>query len=158
MSLHNGFTPKMRPVSPRRSAIVAALDIGTSKVVCLIGRLKPIETGPFLPGRTHSVEVLGIGHQRSRGIKSGVHQLIGRFRSLDEHDLTSLTGALGAVADGDLTVVVDRRTAIIPSTRSSTSALNDLSPCPVPRRTASTSSRWRRRMASIRDSLSGKYL
>ena len=41
MSLHNGFTPKMKPVSPKRSAIVAALDIGTSKVVCLIARLKP---------------------------------------------------------------------------------------------------------------------
>jgi cell division protein FtsA len=41
MSLRDGFTPKMRPVSPRRSAIVAALDIGTSKVVCMIARLKP---------------------------------------------------------------------------------------------------------------------
>jgi len=40
MSLHS-FTPKMRPVSPRRSAIVAGLDIGTSKVVCLIAKLKP---------------------------------------------------------------------------------------------------------------------
>ena len=41
MSLRDGFTPKMRPVSPRRSAIVAALDIGTSKIVCMIARLKP---------------------------------------------------------------------------------------------------------------------
>ena len=41
MSLHGGVTPKMKPVSPRRSAIVAALDIGTSKIVCLIARLKP---------------------------------------------------------------------------------------------------------------------
>ena len=41
MSIHDGFTPKMKPVSPRRTAIVAALDIGTSKVVCLIARLKP---------------------------------------------------------------------------------------------------------------------
>ena len=41
MSLHDGLTPKMKPVSPQRSAIVAALDIGTSKIVCLIARLKP---------------------------------------------------------------------------------------------------------------------
>ena len=39
--LRFGLTPKMRPVSPRRSAIVAALDIGTSKIVCLIARLEP---------------------------------------------------------------------------------------------------------------------
>ena len=30
MSLHDGITPKMRPVPPKRSAIVAVLDIGTS--------------------------------------------------------------------------------------------------------------------------------
>ena len=32
---------KMRPVSPRRAAVVAGLDIGTSKIVCLIARLEP---------------------------------------------------------------------------------------------------------------------
>ena len=45
MSLHDGLTPKMKPVSPRRSAIVAVLDIGTSKIVCLIARLTPQGTG-----------------------------------------------------------------------------------------------------------------
>jgi cell division protein FtsA len=57
---------------PRRSQIVSILDVGTSKICCLIARLTPCEPGEALPGRTHSVEVLGIGHQRSRGIKSGV--------------------------------------------------------------------------------------
>ena len=41
MNLHDGQTPKMKPVSPRRAAIVAVLDIGTSKIVCLIARLRP---------------------------------------------------------------------------------------------------------------------
>ncbi len=38
-ALHYGLTPKMKPISPRRSALVAALDIGSSKVACLIARL-----------------------------------------------------------------------------------------------------------------------
>jgi cell division protein FtsA len=60
---------------PRRPAIVSILDIGSSKICCLIARLKPLEAdeaSEALRGRTHSIEVLGIGHQRSRGIKSGV--------------------------------------------------------------------------------------
>jgi cell division protein FtsA len=39
--LRFGLTPKMKPVSLRRAAVVAALDIGTSKIVCLIARLEP---------------------------------------------------------------------------------------------------------------------
>jgi cell division ATPase FtsA len=31
----------MKPLSPKRSALVAALDVGTSKIACLIARLKP---------------------------------------------------------------------------------------------------------------------
>ena len=71
MSLRNGFTPKMRPVSPRRSAIVAGLDIGTSKVVCLIAKLKPQGPQDTLRRRTHGIELLGIGHTESRGMKAG---------------------------------------------------------------------------------------
>lgn len=56
----------------RRPSVVSVLDIGTSKICCLIARLTPRSVGEALPGRTHSVEVLGIGHQRSRGIKSGI--------------------------------------------------------------------------------------
>ncbi len=40
-ALHYGLTPKMKPISPRRSALVAALDVGSSKVACLIARLRP---------------------------------------------------------------------------------------------------------------------
>lgn len=63
--------PRMRPLSGRRSAILSVLDVGTSKVVCLIARLQPIEPSEMLRGRTHRCRILGIGHQRSRGIKSG---------------------------------------------------------------------------------------
>ncbi len=71
MSLRDGVTPKMKPVSPRRSAIVAALDIGTSKIVCLIARLKPQAPQDALRRRSHGIEILGIGHTEARGMKAG---------------------------------------------------------------------------------------
>lgn len=70
--LAHGLTPKMRPISPRRSAIVAALDVGTSKVVCLVARLKPRPPQGVLPRRTHDIDVLGFGHTGARGMKAGV--------------------------------------------------------------------------------------
>ena len=63
--------PRMKPLSARKSAILSVLDIGTSKVVCLIARLLPMEASDTLRGRTHRCRILGIGHQRSRGIKGG---------------------------------------------------------------------------------------
>ena len=63
--------PRMKPLSARKSAILSVLDIGTSKVVCLIARLLPMEASETLRGRTHRCRILGIGHQRSRGIKGG---------------------------------------------------------------------------------------
>jgi cell division protein FtsA len=71
MSLRDGFTPKMRPVSPRRSAIVAALDIGTSKIVCMIARLQPQEPQEMLRRRSHSIDVIGVSHTEARGMKAG---------------------------------------------------------------------------------------
>lgn len=56
----------------RRSGIVTVLDVGSSKVCCIIGRLLPRQDSRLLPGRTHQIQVLGIGHQKSRGVKSGV--------------------------------------------------------------------------------------
>lgn len=70
-ALSRGLAPRMRPINPRRSAVIAALDIGTSKIACLIGRLKPLNGGTHLGGRTHSVELIGFGHTRARGIKAG---------------------------------------------------------------------------------------
>jgi len=63
--------PRMRPISARKTAILSVLDIGTSKVACLIARLHPMEASDMLRGRTHRCRILGIGHQRSRGIKGG---------------------------------------------------------------------------------------
>ena len=68
----HGQTPKTRQMPPNKTALVAALDIGSSKIACLIARLTPSAPGEALRGRTHAIEVIGIGHQRSRGIKSGV--------------------------------------------------------------------------------------
>ena len=52
----------------KNSQIVGLLDIGTSKVACLIAALDP----PERPGENRRVRVLGVGHLRSRGIKAGV--------------------------------------------------------------------------------------
>ena len=49
------------PSDRRNARPVGVLDIGTSKTCCLIGR-----TGPV------GVELMGIGHQRSAGLKSGM--------------------------------------------------------------------------------------
>jgi cell division protein FtsA len=64
--------PRLRPLSARKSALLSVLDIGTSKIACLIARLMPMETSEVLRGRTHRCRILGIGHQRSRGIKAGL--------------------------------------------------------------------------------------
>lgn len=63
--------PRLRPLSERKSAILSVLDVGTSKIVCLIARLNPGASSQSLRGRTHRCRILGIGHQRSRGIKGG---------------------------------------------------------------------------------------
>ena len=51
----------------KNTEIVGLLDIGTSKVACLIAALEPGE-----PGESRKARVLGIGHLRSRGLKAGV--------------------------------------------------------------------------------------
>ncbi|WP_390634529.1 cell division protein FtsA [Oryzibacter oryziterrae] len=61
----------MRPLPPKRPVVISVLDVGTSKICCVIARLTPRPVGDVLPGRTHSIEVLGFGYQRSRGIKAG---------------------------------------------------------------------------------------
>jgi cell division protein FtsA len=70
-SLHYGLTPKMKPIPPRRSALVAALDVGSSKVACLIARLRPHTPQQVLARRSHAVEVVGYGHAAARGTKAG---------------------------------------------------------------------------------------
>jgi cell division protein FtsA len=69
--LQFGLTPKMKPVSPKRSAVVAALDVGTSKIVCLIARLEPQGPQEVLRRRSHGVRVLGFSHTAASGMKAG---------------------------------------------------------------------------------------
>ena len=69
--LRFGLTPKMKPVSPRRAAVVAGLDIGTSKIVCMIARLEPQPPRDVLRRRSHGVRVLGFAHTKASGMKAG---------------------------------------------------------------------------------------
>jgi len=49
--------------------VVGVLDIGTSKIACLIAALSG---GAERPGAAPPVRVLGLGHQRAEGVKGGV--------------------------------------------------------------------------------------
>jgi cell division protein FtsA len=69
--LRFGLTPKMKPVSPKRAAVVAALDVGTSKVVCLIARLEPQGPQDVLRRRSHGVRLLAFAHTAASGMKAG---------------------------------------------------------------------------------------
>src|SRR5215469_9572782 len=69
--LDYGLTPKMRPLAPKRAALVVALDVGTSKIACLIARLKPQPPQDMLRRRSHSIEVIGFSHTESFGMKAG---------------------------------------------------------------------------------------
>jgi hypothetical protein len=64
-------TPKTRPMSQKRTAMVASLDIGTSKIACMIARLRPCPPSDTLRGRSHVVELLGYSQIQSRGMKGG---------------------------------------------------------------------------------------
>src|SRR5262249_38165488 len=55
----NGQRPRQPAVRPRGS-LIAGLDIGSTKVCCFIARVDGAEP-----------RILGIGHQVSRGVKSG---------------------------------------------------------------------------------------
>jgi cell division protein FtsA len=68
---HQGLTPRLKPLSSRKSATLSVLDIGTSKVVCIVAELLPAEAPESLRGRTHLARIVGIGHQRSMGLKGG---------------------------------------------------------------------------------------
>src|SRR5690606_7577407 len=57
-------TKEVAIVMPKRSdrSLIVGLDIGTSKVVALVGEI----------GADGAIEVLGLGSQPSRGLKKGV--------------------------------------------------------------------------------------
>jgi cell division protein FtsA len=63
--------PKTRPMPQNRTALVASLDIGTSKIACMIARLKPCPPNEALRGRSHAAELIGHSQIQSRGVKAG---------------------------------------------------------------------------------------
>jgi len=53
-----------------KGGIVAALDIGSTKISCLIAEAVPARHRSS-DGNEHSLRVLGVGHQLSRGVRTG---------------------------------------------------------------------------------------
>lgn len=66
------MTARLRPAQAGRTTLVSVLDIGSTKICCVIARLTPRAEGKALRGRTHVAEVIGFGYGPSSGIKSGV--------------------------------------------------------------------------------------
>jgi cell division protein FtsA len=69
--LSQGLTPRLKPLGSRKSTTLSVLDVGTSKVACLVAELLPVESLETLRSRTHLARIIGIGHQRSMGLKGG---------------------------------------------------------------------------------------
>jgi len=68
----DSMTARIKPVQAGRASLVSVLDIGSTKIACVIARLTPRPEGKALKGRTHAAEVIGFGYGPSAGIKSGV--------------------------------------------------------------------------------------
>src|ERR1700739_4083470 len=69
--LDRSQTPKTRPMPQKRTALVASLDIGTSKIACMTARSKPCPPSDALRERSHAVELIGYSQIQSRGVKAG---------------------------------------------------------------------------------------
>ena len=65
-------TPRMKRVPPNKCATLTVIDVGTHKIVCVIAELEPLPRNEMRRGRTHACRVIGVGHQRSMGVKGGV--------------------------------------------------------------------------------------
>ncbi len=70
--ISEAFTARLRPVQPGKTTLVSVLDIGSTKICCIVARLAPRPEGKALKDRSHVVEVIGFGYGPSAGIKSGV--------------------------------------------------------------------------------------
>ncbi len=73
-----------------RSNIIAGLDIGTSKVCCFIAELKAHGT----------IEVIGIGHQASRGIRAGAIVDLKAAEAAVAHAVDSAEQMAGSLLQG----------------------------------------------------------
>lgn len=63
--------PRPHELSATRPQTVALLDVGSAKICCMIARLTPTPAGAQLSGRTHAVDIVGVGQQRAQGIRRG---------------------------------------------------------------------------------------
>ncbi|WP_377289746.1 cell division protein FtsA [Rhizobium sp. SG2393] len=97
-SSHFGL-PRLKPLNSKRTQIVSVLDIGSTKVVCMIGRLTPREESQILPNRSHNIEVIGIGHQKSRGVKNGVIADLDAAESVVRHAVDAAERMAGLTID-----------------------------------------------------------
>jgi cell division protein FtsA len=61
----------MRPPAVPKGGLVAALDIGSTKISCLIAEAVPAKHRTSDAEEKNSLKVLGVGHQLSRGVRSG---------------------------------------------------------------------------------------
>jgi len=76
------LTPKTRPMQEAH-ALVASLDIGSSKIACMIARLRPSPPNEALRGRSHAVELIGYSqiHPRRQGRLRGRPRRMRRRRA-----------------------------------------------------------------------------
>jgi cell division protein FtsA len=56
----------------KRQRIVTALDVGTSKICCLIAKTWSAPDWLEVAGEGMQFEVLGFGHHRAEGLKGGM--------------------------------------------------------------------------------------
>ncbi len=66
------MTARLKPVQPAQVRLVSVIDIGSSKISCIVARLTPRAQGRSLKGRSHATQVLGFGYGQAMGIKNGI--------------------------------------------------------------------------------------
>src|SRR5437868_3532394 len=81
--LQFGVTPKTKPLPAGRSALIGALDVGTSKIACLIGKLRP-------HAPQHVLRRLPIGYSldKTRDIRDP-RGMIGKEFGVDMHMMSA---------------------------------------------------------------------
>jgi cell division protein FtsA len=60
-----------KPPAVQKGGVIAALDIGSTKISCLIAEAVPAKHRSSDSEEKNSLKVLGIGHQLSRGVRAG---------------------------------------------------------------------------------------
>ncbi len=103
----DAMTSRLRPVQPGKTTLVAVLDIGSTKICCVIARLVPRGEGRALRGRSHQAEVIGFGYGPSAGVKSGVVTDI----EAAEHAIRAIVGMAERAAGVTLESVIVNVTA-----------------------------------------------